>query len=246
MSAASLVCFHSLISGAVEHRLMSRVKQKHWNQNCSLKISASLSDQSFQPAAKSLPITSKVETLLDSVKWDSEGLAIAVVRDMDNGGVLMAGFVDKEAVSVTSVSRKPTFYNGPSSTDFINVHDIFLECGHDSIIYLGKSLKPTIYDRLADPEVCNLDFSQNFLISSFCYASWLFWNLSATILQCKVEICLLKNGKHIMDEEEVSSLQSQVIFFFANHFWTSEIYCIFSMTILSKDKGPGIVKLDVN
>ncbi|KAG6499855.1 hypothetical protein ZIOFF_039654 [Zingiber officinale] len=151
MSAASLVCFHSLISGAVEHRLMSRVKQKHWNQNCSLKISASLSDQSFQPAAKSLPITSK--KLLDSVKWDSEGLAITVVRDMDNGAVLMAGFVDKEALAVTSVSRKPTFYKGPSSTDFINVHDIFLECDHDSIIYLGKSVKPTIYDCLADPEV---------------------------------------------------------------------------------------------
>ncbi|KAG6472730.1 hypothetical protein ZIOFF_070207 [Zingiber officinale] len=104
-------------------------------------------------------------------------------------------FVDKEAVAVTSVSRKATFYNGPSSTDFINVHDIFLECDHDSIIYLGKSVEPTIYDLLGDQEVCNLDFSENFVISSFCYASWLFWNLSATILQCKVEICLLKNGK---------------------------------------------------
>ncbi|KAG6535198.1 hypothetical protein ZIOFF_000160 [Zingiber officinale] len=105
------------------------------------------------------------------------------------------GFVDKEAVAVTSVSRKATFYNRPSSTDFINVHDIFLECDHDSIIYLGKSVEPTIYDLLGDQEVCNLDFSENFVISSFCYASWLFWNLSATILQCKVEICLLKNGK---------------------------------------------------
>ncbi|KAG6517975.1 hypothetical protein ZIOFF_021375 [Zingiber officinale] len=104
-------------------------------------------------------------------------------------------FVDKEAVAVTSASRKATFYNGPSSTDFINVHDIFLECDHDSIIYLGKSIEPTIYDLLGDQEVCNLDFSENFVISSFCYASWLFWNLSATILQCKVEICLLKNGK---------------------------------------------------
>ncbi|KAG6470197.1 hypothetical protein ZIOFF_071254 [Zingiber officinale] len=104
-------------------------------------------------------------------------------------------FVDKEAVAVTSVSRKATFYNGPSSTDFINVHDIFLECDHDSIIYLGKSVEPTIYDLLGDQEVCNLDFSENFVISSFFYASWLFWNLSATILQCKVEICLLKNGK---------------------------------------------------
>ncbi|KAG6500594.1 hypothetical protein ZIOFF_040442 [Zingiber officinale] len=105
------------------------------------------------------------------------------------------GFVDKEAVAVTSVSRKATFYNRPSSTDFINVHDIFLECDHDSIIYLGKSVEPTIYDLLGDQEVCNLDFSENFVISSFCYASWLFWNLSATILQCKVEIYLLKNGK---------------------------------------------------
>ncbi|KAG6505527.1 hypothetical protein ZIOFF_037883 [Zingiber officinale] len=45
------------------------------------------------------------------------------------------GFVDKEAVTVTSVSRKATFYNGPSSTDFINVHDIFLECDHDSVSF---------------------------------------------------------------------------------------------------------------
>lgn len=62
MPAASLVCFRSFISGAVDHHLMSWVKP--WNQNCSLKISASLSDQSFQPAAKNLPITSKVFTLI--------------------------------------------------------------------------------------------------------------------------------------------------------------------------------------
>ncbi|KAG6498962.1 hypothetical protein ZIOFF_038715 [Zingiber officinale] len=29
----------------------------------------------------------------------------------------------------------------------------FLECDHDSIIYLGKSVEPTIYDLLGDQEV---------------------------------------------------------------------------------------------
>lgn len=203
MPAASLVCFHSFISGAVDHHLMSWVKP--WNQNCSLKISASLSDQSFQPAAKNLPITSKVETLLHSVKWDSKGLAVAIAQNVDTGAILMQGFANKEALAVTISSRKATFYSrsrstlwtkGETSMNFINVHDIFLDCDHDSIIYLGKPVGPTchtgaetcyyssVYDLLGDQES-----NQDHLASTTLYS------LEATISQRKDEIDLLKNGK---------------------------------------------------
>lgn len=96
----------------------------------------------------------KVETLLDSVKWDSKGLAVAIAQNVDTGAILMQGFANKEALATTISTRKATFYSrsrsslwtkGETSMNFINVHDIFLDCDRDSIIYLGKPDGPTCH-----------------------------------------------------------------------------------------------------
>eukprot|EP00257_Ricinus_communis_P013307 XP_015570718.1 histidine biosynthesis bifunctional protein hisIE, chloroplastic [Ricinus communis] len=42
---------------------------------------------------------SKVETLLDSVKWDEKGLAVAIAQNIDTGAVLMQGFVNRNALA---------------------------------------------------------------------------------------------------------------------------------------------------
>ncbi|XP_021889772.1 histidine biosynthesis bifunctional protein hisIE, chloroplastic [Carica papaya] len=66
----------------------------------------------------------------------------------------MQGFANKAALATTISTRKATFYSrsrstlwtkGETSKNFINVHDIFIDCDHDSIIYLGKPDGPTCH-----------------------------------------------------------------------------------------------------
>lgn len=76
------------------------------------------------------------------MKWDVKGLAVAIVQNVDTGAILMQGFANKEALAATISTRKATFYSrsrsslwtkGETSMNFINVHDIFLDCDRDSV-----------------------------------------------------------------------------------------------------------------
>lgn len=86
----------------------------------------------------------QIDTLLDSVKWDGKGLAVAIAQNVDTGAILMQGFANREAVVTTISSRKATFYSrsrstlwtkGETSNNFINIHDVFLDCDHDSVSF---------------------------------------------------------------------------------------------------------------
>lgn len=87
-----------------------------------------------------------METILDSVKWDSKGLAVAIAQNADTGSILMQGFANRDALAKTISSRKATFYSrsrsslwtkGETSMNFINVHDVFLDCDRDSVGFLS-------------------------------------------------------------------------------------------------------------
>ena len=87
--------------------------------------------------------------MLDSIKWDDKGLAVAIAQNVDTGAILMQGFVNREALATTITSRKATFFSrsrkqlwtkGETSSNFINVHDIFLDCDRDSVCVMDKSL----------------------------------------------------------------------------------------------------------
>ena len=82
--------------------------------------------------------------MLDSVKWDDKGLAVAIAQNIDTGAILMQGFVNREAVATTVSLRKATFYSrsrstlwtkGETSNNFINVQEIFLDCDRDSVCH---------------------------------------------------------------------------------------------------------------
>ncbi|KAL6626378.1 hypothetical protein ACP70R_030104 [Stipagrostis hirtigluma subsp. patula] len=105
-----------------------------------------------QPGA--VAVDPKVDALLDTVKWDSKGLAVAIAQNVDTGAILMQGFANREALATTISTKRATFFSrsrsslwtkGETSNNYINVHDIFLDCDRDSIIYLGKPDGPTCH-----------------------------------------------------------------------------------------------------
>ncbi|KAF6153285.1 hypothetical protein GIB67_003475 [Kingdonia uniflora] len=186
-------------------RLYSREKDRYHSfpngdnikYNKNKKNDFSLVCSSSQKLEAEVRLEPKVETLLNSVKWDDKGLAVVIAQNVDTGAILMQGFANREALATTISSRKATFYSrsrsslwikGETSTNFINIHDIFLDCDRDSIIYLGKPDGPTCHtgsetcyyssvnDFLKHPEV-----KENLALTTV-------YSLESTISQRKAEI----------------------------------------------------------
>lgn len=95
--------------------------------------------------------------MLDSVKWDDKGLAVAIAQNVDTGAILMQGFINREALLTTISSRKATFYSrsrsalwtkGETSNNFINVSDIFLDCDRDSVSLTNIDMEMFLYNCL--------------------------------------------------------------------------------------------------
>ncbi|KAG9447299.1 hypothetical protein H6P81_013427 [Aristolochia fimbriata] len=154
--AASCHRFPSLRLNSGDPRATPRVAKsiRCKGKKSFLTVSAGSGVGSLRRAEEELHPESPVESLLDSVKWDDKGLAVAIAQNVDTGAILMQGFANREALSTTISSRKATFYSrsrsslwtkGETSMNFINVHDVFLDCDRDSIIYLGKPDGPTCH-----------------------------------------------------------------------------------------------------
>ncbi|KAJ6842301.1 histidine biosynthesis bifunctional protein hisIE, chloroplastic-like [Iris pallida] len=176
---------------------------------------------SHRNSSEDLRVDPKVGALLDTVKWDNKGLAVTIAQNIDTGAILMQGFANKEALAMTISSRKATFYSrsrsslwtkGETSSNFINVHDIFLDCDRDSIIYLGKPDGPTCH---TGSETCYysslFDLLEEPQASKERLASTTLYSLEATISQRKDEAAAVQNGKPswtkrlLLDRELLSS-----------------------------------------
>ncbi|CAL5413691.1 unnamed protein product [Camellia sinensis] len=113
---------------------------------------------------------------------------------------------DMEYAPTTTISsRKATFYSrsrsklwtkGETSMNFIDVHDIFLDCDRDSIIYLGKPDGPTCH---TGAETCYytsvFDLLENPQVEGSKMALTTLYSLESTISQRKAELSGPQNEK---------------------------------------------------
>ncbi|KAB2614819.1 histidine biosynthesis bifunctional protein hisIE [Pyrus ussuriensis x Pyrus communis] len=179
--------------------------QYHCGRSNFSRKSSSLVYASTRNFDRDLRLQSKVETVLDSVKWDDKGLAVAIAQNVDTGAILMQGFANREAVATTVSSRKATFYSrsrstlwtkGETSNNFINVQEIFLDCDRDSIIYLGKPDGPTCH---TGSETCYytpmLDLLEHRQDEEHKLALTTLYSLESTIAKRKEELEVPESGK---------------------------------------------------
>ena len=94
------------------------------------------------------------ENFLDTLKWDANGLVVAIAQHVDTGEVLMQAFADKNAIMETMQTGLATFYSrsrkgrwckGETSGNYIKVLDVYLDCDKDSLIYVSEPIGPACH-----------------------------------------------------------------------------------------------------
>ncbi|XAR58332.1 Phosphoribosyl-ATP diphosphatase [Bertholletia excelsa] len=203
---AAAVCFRSLQPLKVYSGAQLFSSRREYPTESLTKNTFSLVPSCIRDLRSDITLpTPEVDVLLNNVKWDEKGLAVAIAQNVDTGAILMQGFVNKDALTATISSRKATFYSrsrsklwtkGETSMNFINVHDIFLDCDRDSIIYLGKPDGPTCH---TGAETCYytsvLDFLKNSEAEEKRMALTTLYSLESTISQRKAELVEPQKGK---------------------------------------------------
>ena len=111
---------------------------------------------------------------LDGLKWDQNGLVTVVVQDVWTGEIRMVAHANREAVSATfetgfahffSRSRQRLWCKGESSGHKLKVHNIWVDCDGDALIYLADAQGPSchtlretcFFTQLEGPNACAED-----------------------------------------------------------------------------------------
>ena len=85
------------------------------------------------------------ETWLNKINWADDGLVPAIAQDATNGRVLMAAWMDREALKRTvqsgeavywSRSRKKLWRKGEESGHVQHVKEVLLDCDGDVVLLL--------------------------------------------------------------------------------------------------------------
>jgi len=88
------------------------------------------------------------------VKWDRDGLCVAVAQDRLTGRVQMVAWMNREALRTTLESRRATFYSrsrkslwtkGETSGHFLEVESVHLDCDGDTILVLVRPIGPSCH-----------------------------------------------------------------------------------------------------
>ncbi len=84
-----------------------------------------------------------IQSFIEMVKFNENGLVVAVVQDL-NGIVLMVAYMNREAIEKTlltgkmhyySRSRKKLWLKGESSGNFQIVKGIYIDCDNDALLF---------------------------------------------------------------------------------------------------------------
>ena len=79
----------------------------------------------------------------DKIRFDERGLVPAVMQDGATGEVLMVAWMNEEALRRTeetgqahfwSRSRRELWHKGATSGNFMNVHEIWVDCDADTLL----------------------------------------------------------------------------------------------------------------
>ena len=88
------------------------------------------------------------------IKYDSKGLVPAVIQDVDNGEVLMLGYMNKESIRLSleggdvwfySRSRQELWHKGETSGNFLRMRSIQVDCDGDTILIKAKPEGPVCH-----------------------------------------------------------------------------------------------------
>ena len=88
------------------------------------------------------------------IRFDEQGLVPAVVQDWRDGTVLMVGFMNREALTHTAMtkhvhfwsrSRKKLWEKGETSGHFLLVKDLFVDCDGDTVLVKAEPVGPTCH-----------------------------------------------------------------------------------------------------
>lgn len=87
------------------------------------------------------------ENILDNLKLDANGLIPAVIQDVENGDVLMVGYMNTDSVKATIETKKTNFWSrsrqkywikGESSGHTQEVKEILIDCDLDTLVIKVK------------------------------------------------------------------------------------------------------------
>jgi phosphoribosyl-AMP cyclohydrolase len=84
-----------------------------------------------------------METWLDDIKWDRDGLVPVIAQEVGSNDVLMFAFMNRDALAATAArgeavywsrSRQRLWHKGEESGHKQTVHEIRLDCDHDVVL----------------------------------------------------------------------------------------------------------------
>lgn len=84
-----------------------------------------------------------MDTFLDSLKYDRDGLIACVVQDYENGDVLMVAYMNRDSIKETLTSGRTCFWSrsrqkfwikGETSGNVQRVRQFFIDCDKDCIV----------------------------------------------------------------------------------------------------------------
>lgn len=91
---------------------------------------------------------------MDDLKWDAQGLIVAVAQDRLTGQVRMLAWMNREALQATLDSGEATFFSrsrgklwrkGETSGHVLRVHEVVADCDGDSLLLLVDPEGPSCH-----------------------------------------------------------------------------------------------------